>query len=218
MYSSIPTQHACVTEQDGRINPLAAVYREGTYPGDTALAMEISLRQRRGLQLMVLHGNSDCSGFAETVTRSLGCPLPVVPNTSAHGTCCDVLWLGPAEWLLAGTIDTEIISHLEAEGALLTDISHGRVIVRIEGNEARNLLAKGCALDLHPRYFRKEFCAQTSIAKVNILLHQIEESIFDIYVGRSYALHFWEWLTASAAEFGYKIASADASLGHMPEY
>ncbi len=166
---------------------------------------------------MVLHGNPDYAGFAETVTRSLGCPLPVVPNTSAHGTCCDVLWLGPTEWLLAGTID-KVIGNLEAKGALLTDVSHGRVIVQIEGSEARNLLAKGCALDLHPRCFRKGFCAQTSIAKVNVLLHQIEESIFDIYIGRSYALYFWEWLTESAAEFGYKIASAYASLEHMPKY
>lgn len=214
----MPTQHARVTEQDSRISPLAPVYREGTYPGDTTLAPGVSLRQRKGLQLMELHGNPDDAGFAETAVRSLGCPLPVVPNTSTRGTCCDVLWLGPTEWLLAGMIDTEIISNLEAESALLTDVSHGRVIVRIKGGGARNLLAKGCALDLHPRCFQKGLCPQTSIAKVNVLLHQIEESIFDIYVGRSYALYFWEWLTASAAEFGYKIASADASLGHMPEY
>lgn len=200
-------QNACVTEQDDRASPFAAIYREGTYHCDATRIPKIVLRERRELQLMCLRGDSRDIGFTKTVIHSLGCPLPIVPNTTANGTCCDVLWLGPAEWLLAGIIDTATIDNLEMAGALLTDVSHGRAIVRVSGGAARDLLAKGCALDLHPRAFEKGRCAQTSVAKTNILLHYVEESIFDIYVGRSYALYFWEWLTISAWEFGYEVAA-----------
>jgi sarcosine oxidase subunit gamma len=200
-------QNACVTERDGRTSPFTAIYREGIYHCDATRIPNIVLRDRRELQLMDLRGDPRDIGFSKTVIHSLSCPLPIIPNTTAHGTYCDVLWLGPAEWLLSGIIDTAAIGSLEVAGAQLTDVSHGRAVVRVSGCAARDLLAKGCSLDLHPRSFQEGRCAQTNVAKINILLHYIEESIFDIYVGRSYALYFWEWLTISASEFGYEVAA-----------
>jgi sarcosine oxidase subunit gamma len=210
MYSLIPTERACAAECGERTSALAAVYHKGTHHCNASQSPGICLRERSGLQLINLRGDRGCAEFASAITRILECTLPVIPNTSTYGPRCNALWLGPTEWLLVGAVDKEIMVHLEIASALFTDVSHGRVIVRIEGVAALILLAKGCTLDLHSRCFQKGKCAQTSIANVNILLHRIEECIFDIYIGRSYALHFWQWLTISASEFGYEVAAAGA--------
>ena len=88
----------------------------------------------------------------------------------------------------------------------MVDQSHGRAVLRLAGARARDVLAKGCRLDLHPRAFRPGMCAQTAIAQIGVLLHQVDERpTYDLYVAGGYAVDLLEWLTASAAEFGYRI-------------
>jgi methylglutamate dehydrogenase subunit D len=96
------------------------------------------------------------------------------------------------------------------ERAAVAEQSHGRVVLRLAGPRARDVLAKGCRLDLHPRVFTPGMCAQTVIAQIGVLLHQCDElPTYDLYVFSGYALDFLEWLTSSAAEFGYDINLPD---------
>ena len=89
------------------------------------------------------------------------------------------------------------------------DHNEGRAVLRLSGRSARDVLAKGCRLDLHPRAFRPGMCAQTAIAQIGVLLHQVDERpTYDLYVAATYALDFFEWLSASAGEFGYRIEAA----------
>jgi sarcosine oxidase subunit gamma len=102
-------------------------------------------------------------------------------------------------------------------GATLCDVSHGRVAVRVSGADVRAALAKGCMLDLHPREFGPGACAQTVVARMNVIVHrrptgdendgdEKDEAIFDLYVARSYARSFWHWLTEAADEYGCAVA------------
>jgi sarcosine oxidase subunit gamma len=77
--------------------------------------------------------------------------------------------------------------------------------MRVSGPRARELLAKGCSLDLHPRAWEPGRCAQTSIARVSVLLHALDPEGFDLYCARSYAGSVWHWLTEAAAEYGYQV-------------
>jgi hypothetical protein len=44
------------------------------------------------------------------------------------------------------------------------------------------------------------------IAQIGVLLHQCDERpTYDLYLLAGYAVDFLDWLTASAAEFGYRI-------------
>jgi sarcosine oxidase subunit gamma len=84
----------------------------------------------------------------------------------------------------------------------VVDQSHGRAVLRLAGRRARDVLAKGCRLDLHPRAFRPGRCAQTVIAQVAVLLHQGDERpTYDLYVFAGYAVDFLGWLTSSAVAF-----------------
>jgi sarcosine oxidase subunit gamma len=71
----------------------------------------------------------------------------------------------------------------------------------ISGSAALDLLAKGCALDLHPRVFSKDVCATTRFAQVRCVLFRATNS-HRLLVGRSYAVSLAEWLVEAAEEFG----------------
>jgi heterotetrameric sarcosine oxidase gamma subunit len=104
-------------------------------------------------------------------------------------------------------VETRLSEAIAGSGAV-TDVSGGRVALRIGGAKPRALLAKGCPLDLHPSAFRSGTCAQSVLAQVSVLIHALGDGEdFDLYAARSYAVHLWQWLTDAAAEFGYRVAA-----------
>ena len=83
--------------------------------------------------------------------------------------------------------------------AAITDVTDGRVAFRVAGPSARDVLAKGCPLDLHPRAFPPGRCAQSLLAKASVLIHLVDDGpergpSFDVYVARSFADYLWTWL------------------------
>ena len=96
---------------------------------------------------------------------------------------------------------------IECSGAVsVVDLSHGRTVVRIGGPAARDVLAKGCSIDLHPRCFLAGDCVQTSLAGIGLLIHAVtDDPVYDLYLPRGFALSAWEWLSDAAAEFGCRI-------------
>jgi len=76
-------------------------------------------------------------------------------------------------------------------------------VLEISGPRTRDVLAKGCILDLHPRVFAPGDVALTMIAHMTVHLVQIDEApSFELSVFRSLAGSLLHWLTASAEEYG----------------
>jgi sarcosine oxidase subunit gamma len=150
------------------------------------------------------------------VGRALDVLLPNEPNTTAARGQLTVLWLGPDAWLLAGPpgdggsrIDglRQALADLHAG---ITDVTDGRVALRLAGPDAREVLAKGCPLDLHPRAFPPGSCAQSLVAKASVLIHLLDDEpgrgpTFDLYVARSFAHYLWTWLDDAGREYGVQI-------------
>lgn len=147
-------------------------------------------------------------GFLAHARSTLGLDLPHALGSSGDAATGEALWLGPSEWLLVAAPPTRWSDNMAIDDATLTDVSHARVAVRIAGARTRDVLTKGCMLDLHPRSFLPRMCAQTSIAKINVIIHRISDTDdFNLYAPRSYAGSFWQWLIDAAAEYGYRIPS-----------
>jgi sarcosine oxidase subunit gamma len=159
--------------------------------------------------------------FMRGVGRVLDLLLPTEPNTSAAKNSVTALWVGPDQWLLTCPPDDTpcfINSLREALGdshCAITDVSDGRVAFALAGPSARDALAKGCPLDLHARAFPPGSCANTLLAKADILLHLREDEpptgpCFDLHVGRSFAHYLWSWLEDAGREYGVQVeASGD---------
>ena len=147
-----------------------------------------------------LRGNAVSEEFLSTTADVLGEELPLTPNKVRIGRS-RIFWLGPDEWrILTDADDTEVtVSKLRDSLAALpvsiTDISGGQTVFRLAGPSTRDLLARGCTIDLHPNVFTVGTCAQTSLAKAQVILTLVDSSpTFDVIVRRSYSEYLLIWL------------------------
>jgi sarcosine oxidase subunit gamma len=167
----------------------------------------VVLEERRNLTLVHLTARPE-PGVLDGVQRGLGLALPLAPNTVARGDTLSIFWLGPGRWLVeSGSIappdlERRLRDDLGGQAAEITDVSGGRAVMRIAGDGARWLLAKGCPIDLHPKAFPPGAVAHTMLEGVTIMLHAPDVDALDLYVGRSYGRHVWEWLVHAAHDLG----------------
>lgn len=161
-----------------------------------------------------LRGNSNNASFAAAVSATLGQDLPVSANTMANGDH-RVFWLGPDEWLIVTRISdaTDLLQRLRKSlpdrHASVTDVSGGQIAMRLAGPGARDVLAKGCTLDFHPDKFRVGACAQSGLARANVLIGLIDDQpTYEIVIRRSFAEYLVLWLRHAAGEYGVKVSAA----------
>jgi sarcosine oxidase subunit gamma len=129
-----------------------------------------------------------------------GIPLPLAPNRVATASGLRVLWLGPDEWLAVAEGEApDLLPRLEhavaGRRAGLSDLSSSRMIIDVTGTAARDLIAAGCGLDLHPRAFGPGQCAQTLFARVPVIIDQLDAAPhYRLLVRRSYARWLTDWM------------------------
>jgi sarcosine oxidase subunit gamma len=180
----------------------------------------VILTERRPAALLRLFADAGDGDFGGDLQKMMALELPRAPNTATESDKHALLWLAPGQWLLVCDDERSVISELQLERALagttgtVVDVTHSYTVVEISGARARDVLAKGAPVDLDASTFRVGRCLQTCLAEMNVLLHARQAQVIALYVGRSYAASLWEWLTMSAAEFGYRVtkvqeASAD---------
>ena len=106
----------------------------------------------------------------------------------------------------AGELETRL-APVFAGLASVAEQSDGRTVLRIAGPKARDVLAKGLPIDLHPRVFRPGDTALTVAALIGVQIWQTNEApTYELAVFRGFARSFWNFLTESAAEYGCEIA------------
>lgn len=141
---------------------------------------------------------------APALARAFGQAWAAEPNTIVRGRP-DVAWLAPGEWALfepAAALSGKVEAALAGRTHHLADVSAGRRLWRVEGPEARALLAKGCSLDTDPRTFAEGRCAQSLLAQVHVLIIPAAGSTrFDILADASLAGHLRAWFADAALEF-----------------
>lgn len=151
----------------------------------------------------------DGAGGAEAA-RLLGlAALPTTPGTCVTGPDSTVIWFGPEEWLVTSTqrggeaLEAELHDAVAAAGGAAVDVSAQRTIVRLRGAHARDVLAKGCSLDLHPRVFGPGAAAQTMLALAAVVLIPLDDKGTDyrIIVRSSFAGYLADWLIDAVEEF-----------------
>ena len=187
-----------------------------TAAGDTG-SPGVVLTERPFLGYVNLRGDAGDAPFLAAVEGVLDMGLPVDPNTIAEGEDITVCWMGPDEWLLVlrPGAQTRCVTDLrEALGehhASAVDTTGGYTLVNVSGPRRRELLAKGCTLDLHPRSSSPGQCAQTNLGKAGVVLiprgKGSDSQSFDVIVRRSFADYLGLWLHHSAREYGLQIVA-----------
>ena len=168
----------------------------------------VTIRERRLLGKLVLRGDPHDTGFIDTVQRTTGTAPPTTPNRCVFHGDLAVIWLGPDEWLVVTPPgrEEELLDALAAGGVAVTDVSDQSTVIRLSGPRAREVLAQGCALDLHPRSFAAGSAAQSRIGRVRTTLWQVNDQPgYDLLVSCSFAAWLWSWLADAGGEFGVRV-------------
>ncbi|MFB7927836.1 sarcosine oxidase subunit gamma [Streptomyces sp. NPDC056039] len=147
------------------------------------------------------------SETAGRIEKTLGTRLPGgCGHTTATGPHTAV-WLGPDEWLVISRIDgaalsAELREALGADPGSIVDVSANRTTLELRGPSARQVLEKGCPLDLHPRAFGPGRAVSTTVGPVAVLLRQLDDApAYQLLPRSSFADHLARWLIDAMSEF-----------------
>jgi len=200
-----------------RQSPLSHLGLAARAEGEREVA-GIVIGEQRYRSIVDLRGKANDAGFAAATEKALGFALPTEACTTAGEGEVAALWQGPDEWWIVTPKDGAAMAErlrqaLEGQHAAVTEIGESRCCIRVAGPHARDLLAKGCPLDLHPRVFGAGRCAGSQLAKAGVTVHQVSDDAagdvggqaFDIYVLRSFADYLWRWLEDAAQEYGMAV-------------
>jgi sarcosine oxidase subunit gamma len=174
-----------------RISALAGVAKPGRYGADKG-APGITLSVRHPLSIVtVIARKGKSKALGDALKKQSG---------------IEVRWAGPDQYFVIG--DGALYADLKknlAGLASVSDQSHGRIVIRIEGPKARAVLAKGTPVDLHASDFPTGKSALSQMAHVGVHLTRVDEDTFELSLFRGFAESFWEWLTLMSEEFGYQV-------------
>jgi len=199
---------------------MASVSNEGQRPpGRTALASMAVMAHdnpeggKPGLVITELAhlGKINLRGGADmmpAIRKHTGCAELPEPNRVVSVGDRHIVWLGPDEFLLLCATGTETHLHsqltLDMVGihAAVTNVTDSLCAMSLHGRAVRRVLAKGCALDLHPSKFTAGDCAQSMLAHAAVTLIAGDESGFTLVCRTSFAPYVAEWLMDAGREFG----------------
>ena len=122
-----------------------------------------------------------------------------------------VLWQGPAEFLVIApdtahdSLGGDLIQALQeslADGAgQVVDLSANRTTFELNGPRARDVLEKGCALDLHPRILKAGTALSTEIGNIPAILWKTEDEAYQVFPRASFAHFLGLWLLDAMREY-----------------
>lgn len=168
----------------------------------------LNIREEAFLGHINLRGSSDNPEFMHAVESVLGLSLPVDFNTFVSNEALTILWYGPNEWLVLTAVGQEpdLIAQLKTALAgifsAVTDVSGGNTVLEISGSKAKDLLVKGCPLDLHHSVFGVGQCAQTVLSKAGMTVYKTDSApVFKIIIRRSFSDYLGTWIIDAAREF-----------------
>ena len=128
-------------------------------------------------------------------------PLSVENNENTR-----ILWNGPRNWLVITTqnkVISEIDKKFEEGDFAVTDISHSKSIIELEGDNAKEVLKKGCPFNFNE--LNKNNCLNSTFNGISIIVDMINDKpdTFRIFALRSFGESLYHSITDSSLEFGY---------------
>ena len=117
-----------------------------------------------------------------------------------------ILWTGPKNWFVVSS-KTDLLFKVkeifDEKNFSITDLSHSRTIIELEGNLANEVLKKGCPLDIDN--FNEGDCANSIYNGVAITIDFISNNPRKIRIFglRSFGESLHHSITDGSLEFGY---------------
>ena len=131
-------------------------------------------------------------------------------NITLSKTCNQdtrILWNGPKNWFLVSTkkdLLKNISQNLKETDFALTDLSHSRAVIQIEGQGSKEVLKKGCPFNFNSLEKNNSINSTfNGIAFTVDLLNDKPDKV-RLFALRSFGESFYHSITDASLEFGFK--------------
>ena len=118
-----------------------------------------------------------------------------------------ILWNGPNNWLLVSNkknLLKEIVEKLDEDNFAITNLSHSRAIIELDGTNAKEVLKKGCPYNFNE--LKKDNSLNSTFNGMSITIDVLNDNPHKIriFTLRSFGESLYHSITDSCLEFGYK--------------
>ena len=129
-------------------------------------------------------------------------PLSVINNRDTR-----ILWNGPKNWLLVSTKKDLLnnISQIFKEiDFAVTDLSHSKAIIEIEGKDSKEVLKKGCPFDFNT--LKKNNSINSTYNGIAFTVDMVDDNPDKVrlFALRSFGESLYHSITDASLEFGFK--------------
>lgn len=193
-----------------RRSALAGVYHVGRH-GHAQGEPGIRVRERRGLSIVQVAAFAHDTALPAEIATRVG--VDAIPSAGhvVGDEARSIRPAGPRTWLVVlGAKDGALpeLAVALAGRAVVTDLSHARTAIAIKGPAARDVLAQGTSIDLHPGVFGANACVQTRCGHIGVTLTRLAgDDAYELMCYRGYAVSLWEWLLAAGRSVGVEVLS-----------
>ncbi len=117
-----------------------------------------------------------------------------------------ILWNAPKNWLLVSTkfeLVEEINEKFDQMNFAITDLSHSRAIIELEGVQSKEVLKKGCPFNFNE--FNKNNCLNSTFNGISVSVDMLDDnpSKMRIFSLRSFGESLYHSITDASLEYGY---------------
>jgi len=118
-----------------------------------------------------------------------------------------ILWNGPKNWLLVSTkkdLLKHILQNFKETDFAVTDLSHSRATIEIEGQNVKEVLKKGCPFNFN--ILEKNNSINSTYNGIAFTVDLLEDNLCKarLFVLRSFGESFYHSITDASLEFGFK--------------
>ena len=118
-----------------------------------------------------------------------------------------ILWCGPKNWLLTSKkkdLIKTIQKTFNENDFAITDLSHSRAIIELEGENSKEVLKKGCPFNFNE--LKKNNCVNSVFNGITITIDMIDDETNKVrlFALRSFGQSLYHSITDACLEFGYK--------------
>ena len=129
-------------------------------------------------------------------------PLKVANNNETR-----ILWNGPKNWFLVSTkkdLLKDIIQNFNETDFAVTDLSHSRAVIQIEGSEVKEVLKKGCPFNFNS--LEKNNSINSTYNGIAFMVDMLDDNPYKVrlFTLRSFGESLYHSVTDASLEFGYK--------------
>ena len=149
--------------------------------------------------------------FLKNIGKNLNMILPIEANTSTTSDKLTAIWLSPDEWMIVSNeLASKETNKYELNEILFSSVSKknlGAVIditdqfvqLELKGKNIYEIFSAGSPFDFKEFKKKKGSTTQTVLNHIDVILHNKDENIVNLFVRRSFAEHLYSWIEDSSS-------------------